>query len=501
MSTPVRVRYAPSPTGPFHIGGARTALFNWLFARRHGGSFILRIEDTDQKRYDPHALSDLLEGLRWLGLDWDEGPEVGGDYGPYFQTQRADLYRRWGNWLVEQGHAYRCYCSPQRLARIRQEQRGREGPLGYDRHCRYLTAAQRAELEAASDSHVIRLAMPTEGTTSFVDLIRGEITVENCTQDDLVLLKSDGLPTYHLANVIDDHFMEISHIMRADEWIPTAPRHVRLYQAFGWEMPAIAHMPIILDPTGKGKISKRRKQVGSKVYYVLVREFKEAGYLPEAMFNFLTRIGWALDAETEVFSRDEAIAYFDLANVNPAPASPPYSKLDWLNGVYLRQLPIDELARRLYPVLQGAGLEVEPETVRAITPLIQERIKTLHDAIALTDFFFEDEIIYDSPEALIGKKMDVASSLHALQHARATLAQLPTLDEEALETALRALAEELNLKAGQLFGIIRVAVTAKKVSPPLFGTLAVLKRERVLARMEQAEDELKSLVAHSAGEP
>jgi glutamyl-tRNA synthetase len=201
-----------------------------------------------------------------------------------------------------------------------------------------------------------------------------------------------------------------------------------------------------------------------------------------------------------VFSRDEAIAHFDLANVNPAPASPPYSKLDWLNGVYLRQLPTDELARRLYPVLHGAGLEVEPETVRAITPLIQERIKTLHDAIALTDFFFEDEIVYDSPEALIGKKMDVANSLHALQHARATLAQLPTLDEEALETALRALAEELGLKAGQLFGIIRVAVTAKKVSPPLFGTLAILKRERVLARMEQAEDELKSLAAHFAGE-
>lgn len=494
MTGAVRVRFAPSPTGPFHIGGARTALFNWLFARHHGGSFILRIEDTDQKRYDPRALAGLLEGLRWLGLDWDEGPEIGGDYGPYFQTQRADLYRHWGRWLVEQGHAYHCYCSPQRLAHMRQEQRAQGRLLGYDRRCRHLTAAQRAAHEAAGDSRVIRLAMPTAGTTSFVDLIRGQITVENRTQDDLILLKSDGLPTYHLANVVDDHFMQISHILRADEWIPTAPRHVRLYEAFGWQMPAIAHMPIILDPTGKGKISKRKKQVGSVVYYVLVSEFKAAGYLPQAMLNFLARVGWGLDAETEVFDRQEAVARFDLADVNSAPASPPYGKLDWLNGVYIRQLSSEELARQLYPVLQGAGLEVEPETVTAITPLVQERIKTLNDVVALTDFFFEDQIVYDRPQALIGKKMDAASSLEALRRARATLAALPAFDEETIETALRALVAELGLKAGQLFGIIREAVSAKKVSPPLFGTLAVLGRERVLARMDRAGQELEALL-------
>lgn len=489
MTTPVRVRFAPSPTGPFHIGGARTALFNWLFARHHGGAFILRVEDTDQKRYDPQALDDMLKGLRWLGLDWDEGPEVGGDYGPYFQTQRADLYRKWADWLVAQGHAYHCYCSPQRLAQMRQEQRERGESIGYDRRCRHLSAAERAEREAAGEAPVIRLAMPTDGTTSFVDLIRGEITVENRTQDDLVLLKSDGLPTYHLANVVDDHFMEISHILRADEWIPTAPRHVRLYDAFGWHMPAIAHMPIILDPTGKGKISKRKKQVGDTVYYVLVHEFQEAGYLPEAMFNFLARIGWGLDAETEVFSPEEAIAHFDLGSVNPAPASPPYGKLDWLNGVYIRGLPTDELARRIYPVLQGAGLEVEPVTLQAITPLIQERIKTLHDAIALTDFFFEGEIAYE-PQALIGKKMDAAGSLAALGRARATLADLPSFDEETIEAALRTLVGEMGLKAGQLFGIIRVATTGKKVAPPLFGTLAVLGRERSLARLALAEARL-----------
>lgn len=492
MNHSVRVRFAPSPTGPFHIGGARTALFNWLFARRHGGAFILRIEDTDQKRYEPDALTDLLDGLRWLGLDWDEGPEVGGDFGPYFQTQRVDLYRHWAEWLVENDHAYRCYCSPTRLAQMRQEQRVQGALQGYDRHCRFLSAAVRSEHEAAGDSYVVRLAMPMEGSTSFVDLIRGPITVDNRTQDDLILLKSDGLPTYHLANVVDDHFMQISHIMRADEWIPTAPRHVRLYKALNWEMPPIAHLPIILDPTGKGKISKRRKQIGDQVYYVLVREFKEAGYLPETMLNFLARIGWGMDAETEVFDPEEAIARFDVTAVNPGPASPPYSKLDWLNGVYMRQMPVDELARRIYPVLQSAGLEVEPETVKAVTPLVQERIKTLNDAIELTDFFFKDGITYE-PQALIGKKMGANASLAALQRVYATLADL-NFDAETLETALRALADELGLKAGQLFGIIRVATTGKTVAPPLFGTLAILGRERTLARVNLAEEKLNELV-------
>ncbi len=494
MMQAIRVRFAPSPTGPFHIGGARTALFNWLFARHHGGAFILRIEDTDQKRYAPRSLADLLDGLRWLGIDWDEGPEVGGPFGPYFQTQRADLYRHWANWLVEQGHAYRCYCTPERLAQMREAQRAQHTMPGYDRRCRNLTARQRAEHEAAGDASVVRLAMPAEGATSFVDLLRGKITVENHTQDDLVLLKSDGLPTYHLANVIDDHFMQISHILRADEWIPTAPRHVRLYQAFGWSMPAIAHLPIILDPSGKGKISKRKKQVGDHVYYVLVREFQEAGYLPEAMFNFLARIGWSMDAETEIFDRKTAIARFDLDGVNPAPASPPYSKLDWLNGVYIRQLEVDDLARRLYPVLQRANLAVDPHTVLAVTPLIQERLKTLTDAVALTDFFFKDEIQFESPEALVGQKMDASASLEALRRVRALLTDLPDFDPPTLETALRALAADMGLKAGQLFGIIRVATTAKQVAPPLFGTLTVLGRSRTLKRIDLAEKKLQELL-------
>ncbi len=286
--------------------------------------------------------------------------------------------------------------------------------------------------------------------------------------------------------------MEISHIMRADEWIPTAPRHVRLYEAFGWEMPAIAHLPIILDPAGKGKISKRKKQVGTQVYYVLVDEFRQAGYLPETMFNFLARIGWGIDAETEVFGREEAIARFDVTSVNAGPASPPYGKLDWLNGVYIRELSTEELARRVYPVLLDAGLEADPEATRAITPLIQERIKTLNEAVDLTDFFFEGKIAYE-PEALVGKKMDASSSLVALQRTRGTLADLDEFSVETLEPTLRALADDLGLKAGQLFGVIRVATTGKQVAPPLFGTLAVLGRERTLERLKTAEEKIKPL--------
>jgi glutamyl-tRNA synthetase len=474
---PVRVRFAPSPTGYLHVGGARTALFNWLYARHHDGVFILRIEDTDRTRYQEDALQDLMDGLRWLGLDWDEGPEAGGDYGPYFQSQRLGLYQEYAQKLVDEGHAYKCYCSPERLAEMRKLQRGRD-QTGYDRRCRTLTAKERADYEAQGIVPVIRLAVPLEGQTSFHDVIRGDTTVENSSLDDLVLLKSDGYPTYHLANVVDDHFMEISHIMRADEWLPSVPRHVLLYQAFGWEIPAYAHLPVILAPTGKGKLSKRHGGVA-------VHDFRREGYLPEAMVNFLARVGWAYDDKTEFFTRQELVEKFDLEGVNKSPAAFSYDKLEWMNGTYIRQLGLDDLAERLLPFLTGADLTI----VRRIAPLVQDRIKKLAEVVEWTDFFFTDELDYD-PQLLIGKKMGVEDSLAALTRARETLASLPAFDEEAMEPALRALAEEMGLKVGQLFGVIRVAVTGKKVAPPLFGTLAVLGREKVLQRMDKALETL-----------
>jgi glutamyl-tRNA synthetase len=479
MTNTVRVRFAPSPTGYLHVGGARTALFNWLFARKHNGAFILRIEDTDRKRYEPEAVGNILESLRWLGLEWDEGPEVGGDYGPYYQSQRLDIYQEYARKLVESGHAYYCYCSPERLAQVREEQRRKGEPdLGYDRHCRYLTAKERAEYEAQGIVPVVRLKVPLEGQTSFHDVLHGDITVDNARLDDLVLLKSDGYPTYHLANVVDDTLMQITHIMRADEWLPSVPKHILMYQAFGWEPSVFAHLPIILSPTGKGKLSKRHGGVA-------VHEFQQEGYLPEAMVNFLALVGWAYDDKTEFFTRQELIEKFSLEGVSKSPAAFSYDKLEWMNGVYIRQLGLDDLAERLMPFLTGAGLPADLSTVRRIVPLVQERLKKLTDTVEWVDFFFVDQISYD-PALLVGKKMTAVESLVALRKARETLAALPDFQEETLEKALRALADQLGLKDRQFFGIIRVAATGKNVAPPLFGTLSILGRGRVLERMDYA---------------
>jgi glutamyl-tRNA synthetase len=481
----VRVRIAPSPTGYFHIGSARTALFNWLFARHHQGKFIVRVEDTDQARYYPEAVPDLVDSLRWLGLDWDEGPEVGGDYGPYFQSQRLDLYQRYSNGLLAQGDAYHCYCSPERLAAMREEQRAKKQDVGYDRHCRFLTVEQRARYEAAGAAPVVRLKAPLEGATSFDDVLYGTISVDNHTLDDLVLLKSDGFPTYHLANVVDDHLMEISHIMRGDEWLPSVPKHVLLYRALGWELPVYAHLPLILAPTGKGKLSKRHGGVE-------VREFRRAGYLPEAMVNYLARVGWSYDDKTEIFSRDELIRYFDLSGVNSSPARFSYERLEWMNGYYIRQLDDRDLAARLVPFMAGAGLEVTDEGLVPIVPLVQERLKTLADVVDWAGFFFESKLEYDS-SLLIGKKMTAQLSLDALQQARTALDAQPDLAPDATEPLLRALASDAGLKAGQLFGVVRVAVTGRTVAPPLFETMAVLGKTRVMERIDRAIEALSSL--------
>jgi glutamyl-tRNA synthetase len=491
----VRVRFAPSPTGYLHVGGARTALFNWLFARHHGGSFILRIEDTDRTRYVPDSLEDIMEGLKWLGLEWDEGPGVGGPYGPYFQSQRLELYQKYAHILVERGWAYKCFCSPERLERLREEQRRKKQPPSYDRYCRFLPDEEKKALEAEGRSYVIRLKVPLEGKTTFHDLIHGEITVNNVNIEDLILLKSDGYPTYHLANVVDDHFMKITHVMRADEWIPSTPKHILLYKGFGWEPPQFAHLPVILSPTGKGKMSKR-KTVGpdGRIYPVLVREFKEAGYLPEAMFNFLALVGWSYDDRTEIMTKEQLIERFSLERVKSSPASFSYDKLEWMNGYYIRQLNPDDLANRLVPFLQRAGLQADFSKIRPIVPLIQERIKTLSDAVALVDFFFQEAISYE-PEALVGDNMTPRESLEALRRAYERLVALPSFEEKAIEESLRALAAEMGLKAGQLFGIIRTAVTGKKVAPPLFGSMAILGKDRTLARMEKALKLLEKLAA------
>jgi len=489
-STPVRVRFAPSPTGPMHIGGVRTALFNWLFARHHGGTFILRIEDTDQKRYDPDALRLITDGLRWVGLDWDEGPEVGGEYGPYIQSERLDLYRQWAEWLVEHDLAYRCYCTTERLAALREQQLANKQDPGYDRHCRDLSPAERERLHAETGGQcVIRFKMPTEGETVVHDLLRGDIVFDNARLQDLVLLKTDGYPTYHLANVVDDHFMRITHILRAEEWISSAPVHKNLYAGFGWEMPLIAHLPVILNPNGKGKLSKRSAgftENGVKVP-VLLHEFREGGYLPEALVNFLTNIGWSFGDDREVFSVEETIERFDLSRVNPAGGAFPIDKLDWLNGLYIREIGSDErLARLLRPVFEEAGYEVNLDVLLRVVPLLKVRIKTLQDAIPMAGFFFADEFTPPGPDLLIQKGMDSASTRAVLEAAIATIEALPDFRAATQEAAFRALAESLNLSASKVFGTVRAATTGQQVSPPLFESNEILGREKVLTRLRLA---------------
>ena len=483
------MRFAPSPTGPLHIGGVRTALFNWLFARHHNGQFILRLEDTDQKRSVAGSAEHIMKALRWYGLDFDEGPDIGGPHGPYVQSERLDLYQQWAQNLLDYGTVYKCYCSSERLQQVNKEKEKRGEPTGYDRYCRNLTAAEQAAREAEGITPVLRFKMPLRGDIVVQDYLRGEIVFDSALQQDAVLLKSDGFPTYALAHVIDDHLMEISHIMRSSEWIASLPLHWLIWDAIGWERPHYIHLPVILNPNGKGKLSKRHTgftQDGKQVL-VLAQEFIDAGYLPEAVINFLTNVGWSMPDDQEFFPVDKAIAAFDLKRVNPADSVFPVDKLDWLNGLWIRELPIDDLAKRLRPVLEAANLEVNTVTLLKVTPIVQTRIKTLNDVVALAGFFFHDEFTpTESPQDLIQKKMDVSGTVDALQHAYDHLADLDEWSTENLEAAMRALAEELGLKIGQLFGSLRTAITGQKVSPPLFETMEILGRETTLQRVEQA---------------
>ena len=487
MVQAVRTRFAPSPTGYPHVGNIRTALFAWLFARHHGGSFIVRIEDTDVARKVKGAVEAILEGLRWLGLDWDEGPEVGGKYAPYFQSQRLELYQEAGRRLVSEGNAYYCYCSPQRLEEMRAEQVRRKQPPGYDRHCRQLSREETEKKEKEGTTPVVRFKTPLEGQTRFNDIIWGDVVFENSTLDDLVLLKSDGYPTYHLANIVDDHAMEISHVLRAEEWLSSTPRHVLLYQALEFEPPCFAHLPMLLG-SDRSKLSKRHGAVS-------ITEFQEQGYLPEAMVNFLALLGWSLDDRTEIMSRQQLIENFSPERVSKTAAIFNREKLDWMNGVYIRSLTPEDFLQRFLPFLEkGLPRRVKRplsiEYLRQITPLIQERARTLGEVPELTQFFFDDKLDSEA-DLLIGKNMTPQSTSHALEVSLERLRQLALFNTESLEALLRPLAVELELKTGQLFGVLRTAVTGRTAAPPLFQTMAVLGKQRCEKRIEAALDILR----------
>lgn len=480
VDVPVRVRFAPSPTGRFHIGGARTALYDYLIARQTSGQFILRIEDTDQKRFDPAAEAEIVESLRWLGMEWDEGPDVGGPYGPYRQSERKEIYQQHAERLVETGHAYRCFCSPERLAQMRQAQQQAKQPPRYDGLCRALDPGETAARAQHGESNVIRFKTPRTGNTTAVDLVRGPITVQNADLDDFILMKSNGLPVYHLAAMVDDRLMRITHVLRSSEWLPTFPLHVQLYQAFGWEQPVWVHLSVFLNPSGKGKMSKRQaadSKAGAQTIYAL--DMRQAGYLPEAVVNWIALMGWSYDDRTEFFTMPELIRSFSLGKLTPSPAAVNYTKLDHFNGLHIRALPLAELNLRLVPVFKAAGLEVSEASLQPITPLIQDRIRTLEEAVEMAGFFFHQPIEPVAASAL-PKGISAAQAVEALEGSADVIAEAAEFHVEPLEAALRQLAGELGLSAAQLFSLMRLAVTGQPVSPPLIETLIVLGKPRTL---------------------
>ncbi len=519
MSDEVRVRYAPSPTGMQHIGGVRTALFNYLFARSKNGKFILRLEDTDRTRYDEKYVQNLYDTMSWLGIDWDEGGDKGGAYGPYVQSERFELYKKYAMQLIENGEAYYCFCDAERLDRIRKIQTENKMPPGYDRNCRHLTAEEvKANLDAGKP-YVIRLKVPLEGETTFEDHILGTIQWKNeDISPDPVLLKSDGFPTYHLANIVDDHMMHITHVMRAQEWIPSTPLHVQMYKSFGWEHPEFCHLPMVNGADGK-KLSKRHGSTS-------LNEFRARGYLPQAIVNYVALLGCSYEEGKEFYTLEELAKAFKLEHLNKAPAVFDYKKLEYYNGNYIRMLSAEELYKWTLPFITGTGdatLEINPEnpqpkpkvgpeysgvalggdgrpycvdksmnmstedvekTLLGLMPLIQERLHFLCDAAEMVHFMFTEPAVPPSDQ-IIPKKLDVAKTKEVLEAAKTFVSEIFGKTHDEAEVLAKENAEKLGIKLGDFMMPIRMAVTGSRVSPPLIGSIWVLGKEKSLARIER----------------
>ncbi len=480
---PARTRIAPSPTGDPHVGTAYVALFNLALARRTGGQFVLRIEDTDRERSNPESEAMIFESLRWLGLEWDEGPDVGGPHGPYRQSERSEIYREHVERLVESGAAYPCFCTRERLDELREQQRREKASvMGYDGHCRGIPAEEAARRRAAGEAHVIRLAMPQDGETAVQDLLRGEIRFPNQQIDDQILLKSDGFPTYHLANVVDDHLMAITHVIRAEEWISSLPKHVRLYEAFGWETPVFCHLPLLRN-ADKSKISKRKNPVSLNFY-------RRAGYLPEAMLNYLALMGWAMPDEREEFALEEFVEAFDPAGISLGGPVFDLEKLTWLNGRWLRRLEPAEWLERL------RGENLSDAALLDVIPLVKERVDTLADFTEYARFFFTGAVDYDDSERgkLVVKGKTPPQSAKLLRTlVEEHLDPIMEWSTETVEEALRAFCEAVELKPKEVFMPVRVAVTGRAATPPLFQTMAVLGKELCRFRLRKAIEVLRTM--------
>jgi len=515
----VRVRYAPSPTGMQHIGGVRTALFNYLFARSKGGKFILRLEDTDRTRFDEKYVQNLYDTMAWLGIEWDEGGSKGGEYGPYVQSERFELYKKYAQELVEKGEAYYCFCDAERLERIRKIQTENKMAPGYDRNCRHLTEEEVKANLAAGKPYVIRLKVPMEGETKFHDHLLGDIVWKNeDISPDPVLLKSDGFPTYHLANIVDDHMMKVSHVMRAQEWIPSTPLHVQMYRAFGWEHPEFCHLPMVNGSDGK-KLSKRHGSTS-------LNEFRARGYLPQAIVNYVALLGCSYEEGKEFYTLEELAKNFKLEHLNKAPAVFDYKKLEFYNGNYIRQLSDEELYKWTLPFITGTGdatLEINPDNpqpkpkvgpeysgvalgidgepvcvdasmnmssadvkdaLMKLMPLIKERLHFLCDAAEMVHFLFTEPAV-PPVEQIVPKKLDAAKTKEVLEAAKDFVAAIFGKSHEEAEELAKASAEKLGIKLGDFMMPIRMAVTGSRVSPPLIGSIWILGKEKSLARIEK----------------
>jgi len=475
MSGPVTVRVAPSPTGDPHVGTAYVALFNYAYRKKRGGRFILRIDDTDRERYDAASEQRILGELDWLGLSFDEDPVRGGEFGPYRQSERTDRYRAACDRLVEKGAAYRCDCTKERLDAVRAEQRKKKEQPRYDGHCR--------DRDVGKDGpHVVRLRVPRTGEVTFRDGLRGAITIACATIDDQVLLKTDGYPTYHLATVVDDHEMGVTDILRAEEWINSTPKHVLLYEAFGWPLPRYFHLPLLRNPD-KSKISKRKNPTSLTWY-------RENGFLPEALLNFLGLMGFGFGEDVEEFSLQEFIDAFEPERIKTSQPIFDIQKLEWLNGVYIRKLDDDALTDRVRQLNPAAGA-ADRDLVRQIVPLTKERMKRLTEFDGLAGFFFVERVEPDR-DSLIPKKRTDTNTAAVLRMARQVVANSDALDVEKLEAELREVADDSGWKARELFTSLRWAITGRKVSPPLIESMCILGRAACIERIDAAIDVLGS---------
>ncbi len=475
MSDQIRVRFAPSPTGFLHVGGARTALYNWLYARKVGGAFVLRIEDTDAERSSAESVDAIYEGMRWLGLDWDEGPEVGGHYGPYFQSERRDLYRAEVDRLLEADAAYPCFCTPEDLRAQRDAAQAEGADASYDGRCGKLSREEAAARVAAGEAHAIRFRAPTEGETVLFDMVRGKMVFQNELFEDFVILKGDGLPSYNFAVVVDDAAMAISHVIRGDDHISNTPRHLMLYAALGYKLPKFAHLPMILG-ADKTRLSKRHGATA-------VAEFAKEGILPQGMMNYLALLGWSLDGKTEFFTPKKLIEAFSLKRVGSNPSVFDLEKLSWLSGEHFKKLPLDEKVAGVHAYLSAKGYDLPPvdERFRAMVELQGNRIKSFTEAEFGMDHFFKEMPDYDEEAVAQYLTVDSTALLAGLAERWKALDEF---EAEHLEAALREEAQAASLKAGELIHPMRVAVVGRSKSPDIFKTCEILGRESVLKRLE-----------------